>query len=208
MDVRVFLIALMLLAGSVQAAEFKAGVDYEEVPFPQPVETGNKIEVREFFWYGCPHCYDFEPTLRAWVQHLPKDAAFIRTPAVLPRWEPQARLYYALEVLGVADKLHQVVFDAIHRDGIRLNDAEAMADFVAKHGVDRAAFLRAFNSFGVNMKLRRAQQMFEALGLNSVPTIVIDGRYRTSPSMAKTHENTVKVVEFLIKKAAAERRKK
>lgn len=204
---RGIIIAVMLLAGAAQAADFRPGRDYEEIPFAQAPGTGDKIEVREFFWYGCPHCYSFEPALSAWRKRLPGQARFVRTPAALPQWEQHARAYYALESLGVAEKLHKPIFDAIHRDKLKLNSGEALADFVAKHGVDRAAFLRAFNGFGVRMNVKRARQLFDNLSLNSVPTIVVDGRYRTSPSLARSDENAIKVVEFLIQKAASGRRK-
>lgn len=198
--------ALLLVTGPARAEVYSEGVHYVELFQPQPVETGDKIEVRELFWYGCPHCYDLEPVLNKWLRHMPKDAAFVRMPAVLrPSWAVHARAYYTFEALGVTDKLHGKLFDAIHRDGRRLNTMEALADFAAEQGVDRKQFIEAFQSFGVDAALRKAQIMGRQYEADGVPTLIVDGRYRTTAGMAGSHEKLMQVVDFLIQTARQRR---
>ncbi len=203
------LFALFLLAAlpCAAAAAPEEGRDYLELAFPQPVETGNKIEVREFFWYGCPHCDALEPALRAWLRKKPADVEFVRTPGVAPHWLVHAQAYYAFESLGVVEKVHQAFFDAYHRGQRRLDTPEEIADFAARHGVDRESFLRTFHSFGVRVKLERAKQLNAAFGIHSVPTLVVDGKYLTSPTMARGDEAALSVVDKLIERARRERRR-
>jgi len=202
----VWLIALGLpLAAS---AEFLEGVEYVRIA-KQPVETGAKIEVREFFWYGCPHCYALEPTLVAWLKKMPKNAQFVRTPAVFnERWAVHARAYYAFESLGLIGKMHEPLFRALHYDKRPLFDADSLAAFVAERGGDRKAFLDAYGSFGVATSVNRATQLGRAYGVQSVPTFFVDGQYMTNANIAGGHENIPQVLNFLIQKAAAERRGK
>ncbi len=199
------------LAFTAQAAPvaYLEGVEYLRLDQIQPVETGDKIEVREVFWYGCPHCYVLEPVLGKWLKTLPANARFVRMPGAQwhPTFEPHARAYYAFEALGLVDKLHQPLFDAIHARGQPLGDEASIATFVAGQGVKEADFRKAYNSFGVGVKVRNAKQYTERAGLRSVPMLVVDGRYITSATHAGTHEDALKVVDHLIKKIAAERRK-
>jgi thiol:disulfide interchange protein DsbA len=201
------LAVLLCFALNAAHAEYTTSVEYVELFQPVPVETGDKIEVRELFWYRCPHCYSLEPTLKKWLANMPAEAEFVRMPAVLrDSWALHARAYYAFEALGVLDTMHSAMFDAIHKERRKLGTAEEIADFAAEHGVDRDAFLNAFNSFGVDTKVKRAKVMGRRYEADGVPTIIVDGRYRTSSSMAGGHEQLMKVVEYLIKKAAAERK--
>ncbi len=195
--------ALPMLAGA--AEPYQAGRDYQEIAFPQPVETGAKIEVREFFWYGCPHCYHLEPALNAWLKKKPVNAEFVRTPGVAPNWMTHAQAFYAFESMGVEQKLHGIVFDAV-QSGEPLDDEDALAEFASHHGVDPQKFRDAFRSFGVHMQLERATQLNQAYGINSVPTLVVDGKYMTSPAMAGGDERVMQVVDYLIAKAARERK--
>jgi thiol:disulfide interchange protein DsbA len=206
----------LLTASMAFAAEpFEPGRHYTELPFPQPVETGDKIELREFFWYGCPHCYVLEPALNAYVRKLPANVKFVRTPGVAPSWLMHAQTFYTFEVLGVSAKLHAPFFDAWHAKGQRLNDEAGIAAFAAQHGVDQAKFRETFNSFAVRTRLERAKHLNVAFMVDSVPMLAVDGRYLTSPVMAggaerdeaKRAEATMKVVDFLVQKAARERRK-
>jgi len=188
------------------AQQYVEGVQYTELFQRQPVVTGDKIEVRELFWYGCPHCFDFEPDLNKWRKSMPKDAAFVRMPAVLrDNWEPHARAYYAFQALGVTDKLHSVLFDAIHVKKEKLFDADALADFAAAHGIERKAFLDAYNSFGVDSEVRKAKLLGRQYEADGVPTIIVDGRYRTTAHMAGGFEQLVKLMDFLVAKARQER---
>ena len=201
-------LALALVAGSA-AAQLKAGRDYKPLANPQAVESGEKIEVLEFFWYGCSHCYDLEPFLKKWTAKLPKDVEFRRIPAIpTERWAPNARTFYTLESLGLLEKLHGEVFDAIHIDRVNFNDERLQLDWMAKKGVDRAKFAEAWKSFSVQSKTKRAVQQTQANDISGVPTLVVDGKYQTSVSMAGSHEALLKVLDELIVKARAERPKK
>ncbi len=200
------LLAISLLPAAGSAA-IEAGRQYVEIPFEQRVETGDKIEVREFFWYGCPHCFRLEPAITRWLKQVPSNAEFVRTPGVAPRWLVHAQAFYAFEALGLTGRLHEAFFDAIHKQKRRFEDASAVADFAARHGVDKEKFLDAFNSFAVRINLEKAKRLNEAYAINSVPTFVIDGKYLTTPSMAGGNEAAMKVVDYLIRKAANERKR-
>lgn len=197
--------AALLLSAAAAAAAPQEGQHYQELPFPQPVETGDKIEVREFFWYGCPHCYALEPALTAWLKRLPAGVQFVRTPGVAPHWLVHARAYYAFESLGAVEKVHAAFFEAYHRHNRKLDNPQDLAHFAAEHGVDREAFLRAFDSFGVRVKLERAKQLNMAFGIHSVPTLVVDGKYLTSPKLAGGEREALAVVDYLIERARRER---
>lgn len=212
----IFLILTMglLLAVPARAETYQAGRDYEVLPFPQDVNSGNKVEVREFFWYGCPHCYAFEPYLDAWLKHKPANVEFIRTPAVTPRWKLHAVTFYALRELKVGARLHQPLFDALHEDEKRgpserkLFDQDGLADWVAAHGVNRQKYLEATRSFGVQFSVNQAKRLFDDYNLDGVPNIIVDGRYRTSPTLVHDEARVMKVVDYLVHKAAAERSKR
>jgi thiol:disulfide interchange protein DsbA len=202
----VWLIALGLPL--VASAEFLEGVEYVRIP-KQPVETGAKIEVREFFWYGCPHCYALEPSLEAWLKKIPKNTQFVRTPAVFnERWAVHARAYYAFESLGLIGKMHEPLFRALHQDKRPLFDVDSLAAFVVERGGDRKAFVDAYNSFGVATSVNRATQLGRAFGVQSVPTLFVDGQYMTNANIAGGYDKVPQVLNFLIQKAAAERRGK
>ncbi len=144
-----------------------------------------KIEVVEFFWYGCPHCHAFEPTLEPWVRHLPADVVFRRVHVGFrPNFEPLQRLYVTLESMGKVDALHRKIFNAIHQQGARLDKPEAVIDFVVANGLDRAEFTALFNSFAVQSKARQGKQLSESYKIDGVPALGVHGRYMTSPSMA------------------------
>lgn len=202
-----FLILFVFVISTASASGFRAGKDYEELNFPQPVGTGKKIEVREFFWYGCPHCYALEPVLNHWIKNRPSHVRFIHSPSVAnPSWEFLARVYFSLQALGKAGKMHKPIFRAIHNDKVKLNTVESVIKLLAKHGIKRNDFLRVYNSFGVRLKLKRAAQSGMNYEIHGVPTIIVDGKYRTSPQKAGGEERMIEVMNFLIKKAAKERR--
>ena len=201
-------LALALAAGAAGAAS-QAGREYKVLAAPQPTESGAKIEVLEFFWYGCPHCFDLEPFLRKWTPKLPKDVDFRRIPAIpTERWASNARTFYTLEALGELERLHGEVFDAVHIDRVNLNDEKIQLDWMAKKGVDRKKFGEAWSSFTVQSKLKRAAQLNQAYEVTGVPTLVVDGKYTTSVSMAGSPEQLMKTLDELIVKARAERAKK
>lgn len=201
---------LMVLAmfGTAHAAVM-AGKEYTQLNPPRPTETGKKIEVIEFFYYGCPHCFNLEPNLEAWRKKLPADVSFRRVPGVFrDSWMPLTRLYYAYEALGLVDKLHADTFNAIHVDNIDLGTDKAIIDWVVKHGVDRNKFTAAFNSFAVQNKAQRARVMTQQYGVQGVPTLVVDGKFMTSSGQAGGHDNVMAAVDELIAMARAERKKR
>jgi len=196
---------VLLLLPLIGQAQFLEGVEYTRVS-PQPVETGAKVEVREFFWYGCPHCFALEPSLGKWLKTMPKNAQFVRTPAVFNEtWAAHARAYYAFEALGITEKMHGALFYALHAEKRPLNTADSLAAFVAEKGGDRKAFLDAYNSFGMQANLNRALQAARAFNIESVPTLIVDGKFMTSANIAGGYDKVPQVLDFLIKKAAAER---
>lgn len=200
------LVSLFVVAPT-WAVEFSKGQHYAELSQPQAVDDEKKIEVRELFWYGCSHCFNLEPALNAWLNKKPKDVAFVRMPAVLRKdWAPHARVFYTFEALGITEQLHGKLFDAIHLDKQRLNDANAFADFAVKNGIDRQKFLGAYKSFGVDNAFRKAQIIGRNYEADGVPTIIVAGRYRSTASMAGSHEQLMQVVDFLVNKARASKK--
>ena len=183
-----------------QAKAPEAGVDYLVLDKRVLVEApAGKIEVVEFFWYNCPHCHAFEPTFDAWSKKVPKDVAVRRVPiAFRDDFAPQQRLYYALEAMGLVDKLHAKVFAAIHVEKKELNKGDAIADWVAKQGVDKTKFLEQYNSFSVATKASRATQLQNAYKIDGVPALGVAGRYWTDGSMAKSLERALQVVDHLV----------
>lgn len=201
------LISITGLSGA--RAEIVEGRDYTVLPHPRPTESGKNIEVLEFFWYGCPHCYDLHPHIKAWLKTMPKDVSFRYVPAIFrPNWIPGVKIFYALEALGEKDRLHDKVYDAIHLDKIDLTKDEVLFDWIAKQGVDRQKFIDAYNSFSVQNQVSRSTQMSKDYNLSGVPALVVDGRYLTSGRMGGTPQDTVKVLDELIEKVRKERVKK
>ncbi|MDP2834024.1 MAG: thiol:disulfide interchange protein DsbA/DsbL [Pseudomonadota bacterium] len=192
-------LALILLLASAPAVALDWGKDYVEVPTqPTSVKRG-QVEVLEFFWYRCPHCFHLEPELNAWTKKLPKNVVFKRVPGVLNEsWMPLTRAYYALEATGLLEKLHDDVFHAIHVEGIDLNPPGAFLDWAAKKGADRKKLADAYNSFAVDAKAMRAQQMTRALKLTGVPAFVVSGKYSTSAYLTGGNPQTFKVLDELI----------
>ncbi|MDF3833504.1 thiol:disulfide interchange protein DsbA/DsbL [Cupriavidus basilensis] len=187
-----------LMTAPAQAAAPTAGKEYQVLRAPQPVTPG-KIEVTEFFWYGCPHCFDFEPELEAWVSKQGKDVVFKRVPvAFRDDLLPHTKIFYALEAVGKLDAMHAKVFNAIHVDRKRMLDPNEIADFMAKNGIDRKAFLDAYNSFSVTTSSQRANKIADAYKIDGVPTIVVQGKYETSPSIAGTKGAAIQAMDYLV----------
>ena len=204
------LVGLLLVFSAALCAAAHAieeGRHYLELPFPQVVETGDNIEVREFFWYGCPHCYQLEPALTRWVASLPANTQFVRTPGVSPNWLIHAQAYYTFESLGVLDKLHEPFFRAMHEEKRRFRDEQSIVEFASAHGVDPKKFRDVFGSFGVRTKIGRAQRVNIDYGINSVPALAVDGRYVTSVTLAGSEDQLFKVLDQLIRKATEARQK-
>ncbi|MGC9008293.1 MAG: thiol:disulfide interchange protein DsbA/DsbL [Halothiobacillaceae bacterium] len=200
-----WLLALILSAGLAHAAPEEM-VHYETIDPPVKVDTAGGVVVQELFWYGCGHCYHFEPTLNAWLTKKPAHVRFERVAVALnPGWTPLSKAYYALRQLGVDEKIHAALFDAVHKERRPLGTAEQIADFVATHGVDREAFLKAYNGFAVDTEVRKAQQLARQYGITGVPAMVVQGKYRTSGSLAGSNAKMLEVVDALIAKEAQAR---
>lgn len=188
------------------------GADYTVLANPQATDTPGKIEVLDFFWYGCPHCYAFLPDLEAWRKRLPADIVYKHVPSELgdPGREPHTRIFYALQVLGRVDDMHTKVFDAVHLRHMRLLDRDEIADFMAQNGIARDKWLAAYDSFSVAGAVQRARMLFRAYTIDGTPTLAIDGRFLTSPTLARSHTNAgaLAVADFLIDRSRRDHAKK
>jgi thiol:disulfide interchange protein DsbA len=192
------LLALVFFTPLVNAA-FSEGIEYEKIGNAQPTVASDKIEVLELFWYGCPHCYQLEPALEAWLENKPDDVAFVRMPAVLgPNWELLARAYYTAELLNVSDKVHPALFARLHKERKRITNVGQLQAFFAEHGVSEQDFSSTFKSFAVVTKTNRAKQVRNMYGITGVPAVVVNGKFRTSATMAGGNEKMFKVIEYLI----------
>lgn len=191
---------LTLLAASAWLPAAHAKDAYTPVNPPQRTEVApGKIEVLEFFWYGCPHCYQLEPELAQWVRKLPAHVEFKRQPAVFSdRWVHLTQAYYALEALGETERLHVEVFEAIHDEGRDLNSPEAFFAWAAGKGVDRNKLKSAYQSFAVASKVAKARQLSKAYPLEGVPALVINGKFVSSPSSAGGYTQLLRVADQLI----------
>ena len=198
--------AVFSLSTLAAGPEVFEGHDYTRVNNPQPVAAGNKVEVLEFFWYRCPHCFQLEPALNTWLKTLPKDTQVRRVPAVFrDDWLPGARLYYTLEQMNLLGKLHDKVFNAYHVENINLNDPAVLGGWIAKQGVDRKKFEGIYNSFSTQSKATQGAQLATAYAITGVPAFIIDGKYATSASMTGGAARLFEVLDQLIVKARAER---
>ncbi len=194
-------------SAQAQAQKPEQGADYLVLDKRAAVEApAGKIEVVEFFWYNCPHCNAFEPALEAWVKRAPKDVSVRRVPVGFrDEFVPQQRLYYTLEAMDLIDKLHAKVFAAIHAEKLQLNKGDAIADWVARQGVDKAKFLERFNDFSTASKVGRATQLQNAYRVEGVPAMGVAGRFYTDGTLAKNMPRALQVVDFLVAEVRAGR---
>ncbi|GAB1394528.1 thiol:disulfide interchange protein DsbA [Rhodocyclaceae bacterium] len=201
-------ITAIALSGTALAAAPQEGKHYSRLQMPQPTEVPGKVEVIEFFWYGCPHCFDFEPLLKSWTKKLPTDVSFKKVPAIFrDSWAPGARIYYTLEALNLLDKHHDAVFNAMIKQRVNLNDEKTLFDWVAKQGIDRQQFADMYKSFAVDGKVRRAAEMTQEYGFGGVPVLIVGGKYMPAPDLG-TFGNMLEVVDGLIAKNRGEIKKK
>jgi thiol:disulfide interchange protein DsbA len=201
------LAVLLLSLGSLSFATLsmaevpQVGTNFDAVAQPITTDNAAKIEVMEIFWYGCIHCYDMEKPLSAWVKKLPADVYFKRMPG-LPNasWAPMAKAFYAMETLGVAEKLHTPLFEAVHKSkSLNPTDEKAVIAWVTQQSrMDKSRVEGAFKSFTINTNLNRAAQVFRASGATGVPSLVIDGKYITSSTMNGGNEAALKVADYII----------
>ena len=190
------LITACALAPLVTAAQPQFA--YTEVKPALQVETEGKIEVLEFFWYGCIHCYNLEPLLEKWVPRLPADTHFRRIPAVFnERWAHDALIFYAFDVLGVLEKLHRPFFDAIHKDRLKTDNLTALGEWLAKNELDPKTFDATMKSFGVQSKAKRAAQLTNASRIDGTPALMVQGRYTISSEQGKSREGMLATADAL-----------
>ena len=197
-------IALIFSFTPTWAAAFEAGVEYAELNPPVPTSQPDKVVVTEMFWYGCPHCFRLEPYMDQWDKTKPDGVVLEKVPSVLnPSWIEHARAFYALQMMGENDKVHKKLFDALHLQHKRLNNVDALASFVADLGVDEKQFRDNYHSFPVDTMIRKSRQKERKFGHSGVPAIIVNGKYRTSASMAGSNAQVIEVVNFLVQKELA-----
>ncbi|MDZ7661349.1 thiol:disulfide interchange protein DsbA/DsbL [Thiohalophilus sp.] len=201
------LLALAVLFPAPVQAEYAEGIEYRRITPAVEKLTDKPREVVELFWYGCPHCYRFEPKLETWVENKPDDVGFERVPAVFvhpqtgrpnPKWALHAKLFYTAELLEIRDKIHAPLFKRIHAGGKHIHTSDQAEAFFAEFGVDAETFRNTINSFAVDGKLRRAIELTKRYGAEGVPALVIDGRYITDGPMSGGHDAMLGVVQQLL----------
>jgi thiol:disulfide interchange protein DsbA len=202
-------LALLLIVPAFAAPYiYEEGTHYAELQVPFRTADEASIEVTEYFSYGCPHCAEFDPVIEAWKQTPAEDVTFTRTPAVWNKdYQVYAQTYYTLEALNVLNQLHVVLFQAIHDQRRRLNDPELMARFFSELGIDPQDFAKTYNSFGIRASVQQAQARGRAFRATSVPTILVNGKYRIDGKMAGNNSNMLKIADFLIEKERLARSK-
>ena len=193
--------ASLPLATRAQSAPVE-GRDYARLATPLPMPATGKVEVVEFFGYWCPHCNSFEPTLEAWVRKLPADVAFHRVPVAFSApQEPYAKIFFTLEAMGLLEQMHRKVFAAIHVQHQHLDKESEILAFMTANGVDAAKFNETYKSFTVASKFKQARQLADAYRIDGVPTLGIQGRFFTSPSLAGGADQALRVADQLIQRA-------
>jgi protein dithiol oxidoreductase (disulfide-forming) len=198
--------SLAIAAGTPPAAAFKAGVNYVPVVPAQPTDTQpGQIEVIEFFWYGCPHCYALEDYVNTWLRSKPDNVVFRRVPAALnPAWDTDARAFFAAEELGLADKAHPAIFHAIHVDHLQLDSEEAFRKFfIQQFGISAKQFYDAWNSLNVDTKLVQAKVLAQRYGILDVPTLVVNGKWLTGPGYHLATPQVMPAVSWLVQQEQA-----
>lgn len=197
--------ALLLFALNA-SAQIQAGREFQRLEPPHPATLDGRIEVIEFFYYGCPVCYETEPLLSRWLGTVPDYVAIRRVPALSSEaWEPLAKLFYTLEGLKQLERLHWPVYDSIHFEDLKLGDEKVMVDWAVRNGTEREAFVQAYASAAVADKVAQARELLKAYGVRAVPTFIVDGKFLTSARLAGGTEQVVQVLDHLLRLAREER---
>ncbi|MBC7803420.1 MAG: thiol:disulfide interchange protein DsbA/DsbL [Candidatus Parcubacteria bacterium] len=195
---RAFAAAIALSPLAALLARAQDGTSYTTLKNELPVETPGKIEIAEFFWYGCIHCFNLEPLLEKWVPSLPADTQFRRVPAVFnERWAHDAAIYYAFEAMGSLDKLHRPFFEAIHKDRLKTDNPAALSEWLTRNGVDPRKLEAAMKSFGVQSKVKRATQLTAASRIDGTPALMVHGRYTISTEQGRSREGMLATADSL-----------
>ncbi|WP_439860257.1 thiol:disulfide interchange protein DsbA/DsbL [Pseudomonas sp. MBLB4136] len=188
-----------LFGMAAQAEPIQAGKQYVELTSPVPVSKPGQIEVVELFWYGCPHCYQFESTINPWVEQLPEDVNFVRVPALFGGvWNVHGQAFITLESMKVEQKVHDAVFEAIHKQGKKLATPEELAEFLATQGVDKDKFLSTYNSFAVKGQMEKAKKLAMAYQISGVPVMIVNGKYRFDIGSSGGPQQALQVADHLI----------
>lgn len=200
------LVATPFLTASAMPEAYVEGTHYAKTAQRLATTTeDNKIEVVELFSYSCPHCFRLDPLVMEWKKTLPENVKFVHVPAIFrDSWLQLARVFYAAEAMGELDRLHPIIFNAIHVEKKRLNTEEQLLDFIEEQGIDRAAFEKMMNSFTVKAKVKKALILSQASGVTGVPAMIVNGKYRTDAPLAGSMEEMMKAVDFLIQKESAQ----
>jgi len=200
--------AVLFAVAGVSAQEMVEGKNYFRLKNPVPVESGKKIEVIEFFSYGCPHCADLEPVMQPWIKALPADVQFRRVPVLFQeRWIGLAKVYYTLDALGEDARLSPEVFVAIHQNGLNLSNEKTFFDWAASKGLDPKKVADMYASFAIAGKINRAKQQAQIYNIQSVPTVIVDGKFVTASDKVGSHAAMPAAINALVAKARAERPK-
>ena len=210
-----FMLALFCVLGALVPAigfaqtPLKKGYHYDLIDPAQPTETAGKIEVIEFFSYGCPHCYHLEPSINPWVKQLSKDVGFYRVPLSGGQWAATAKLFYTLDAMGVEDKLHSDVFAAIHGDKSipSISDEAAIAAWASNKGLDARKFADTYKSFAVQSKVQRAALLANSHHVSGVPALVVDGRYLVLSNSITSYDELLTLTSHVIAMARADHKK-
>lgn len=195
-------------ATAQESVSARQNIEYRLIA-AQPVATADRIEVIEFFWYGCPYCNELQPSIEAWLKRKPADVVLRRIPAILrDSWKPHARIYYALEQLNEAHRLHPLVYHGYHVERLHMSKPDVTAEWAARHGIDRQRWLDAYYSPDVDEKVERAKALTKAYTVTGTPTLVVDGHYLTSGELAPSLQGMIPVLEDLVRLARRERVKR
>jgi protein dithiol oxidoreductase (disulfide-forming) len=199
LNLSLLLLAVLALFGTPALAELDEGIDYRLVADPARAEAGDGVEVLELFWYGCPHCWQLEPHIKRWLETKPEGANFRRLPAAAsPRWVPHAKAYFAAEQMGVLDKLHEPLFKALHDERRPVLTDEQIIAFAAEQGIDEDEFRAAFNSFPVDMQVRKSAELVRRYAIDGVPAMVVNGKYVTSATQTGSIPRMFEVIDYLV----------
>ena len=197
------LMGFSLLINQVSsAADFEEGIHYRTLSKPVVTSDPDKIEVLELFWYGCPHCDQLDPAIKAWAVELPSDVNFVHIPVVFGRsWEMHARIFWVAKSLGILDEMHGPLFNAIHREGLRLQRVDDVVEFFNRFGVDPDVVRRELVGFGTESQLRLTDSRVRTYGIQGVPAIVVNGRYVTDVSKAGGEDKLFQLINELVDKS-------
>lgn len=190
---------LMFSGSAIAQMAFVEGTDYETISPAVKTSQPDKVVVTEIFWYGCPHCFRFEPYVNRWSANLPDGVVFEQVPSSLnPRWTEHARAYYSFQLMGALEKTHEAFFDAIHLKRQRLNSLDTIAEFVAERGLDEKAFREHYFSFPVETQIRKNNQKEKSYGHRGVPAVIVNGKYLVTGSLAGSNERMIEIMNFLV----------